>query len=53
MCRVLDMPPLGTVTNREAVIFDGAPPVVAEGPNVEINRRPTVLEKRAGAAASG
>ena len=34
MCRVLDMPPLGAVTNREAVIFDGAPPLVAEGPNV-------------------
>ncbi|MEJ7138782.1 tRNA(His) guanylyltransferase Thg1 family protein [Amphibiibacter pelophylacis] len=28
--RVLAMPPLGTVTNREAVIFDGAKPVVDE-----------------------
>lgn len=26
VCAVLDMPPLGTVTNREAVIFDGAEP---------------------------
>lgn len=32
---VLDMPPLGTVTNREAVIFDGAAPMVAEGPNAD------------------
>lgn len=30
---VLDMPALGTVTNREAVIFDGAPPIVTEGHN--------------------
>lgn len=33
VCSVLDMPPLGAVTNREAVIFDGAPPMLAEGPN--------------------
>lgn len=33
VCRVLDMPPFGTVTNREAVIFDGAAPLVADGPN--------------------
>jgi tRNA(His) guanylyltransferase len=26
VCSVLDMPPLGTVTNREAVIFDGSEP---------------------------
>lgn len=26
VCSVLDMPPLGSVTNREAVIFDGALP---------------------------
>jgi tRNA(His) 5'-end guanylyltransferase len=26
VCTVLDMPPFGTVTNREAVIFDGAEP---------------------------
>ena len=31
MCHALDMPPLGTVTNREAVIFDGACPIVADG----------------------
>jgi tRNA(His) guanylyltransferase len=29
VCSVLDMPPLGMVTNREAVIFDGAPPMLA------------------------
>lgn len=33
VCSALDMPPLGAVTNREAVIFDGAAPMVAEGPN--------------------
>lgn len=27
MCYVLDMPPLGTVSNRESVIFEGAAPV--------------------------
>jgi hypothetical protein len=30
------MPPLGAVTNREAVIFDGAPSMLAEMPNVGI-----------------
>jgi tRNA(His) 5'-end guanylyltransferase len=30
VCTVLDMPPLGTVTNREAVIFDEAPPMTAQ-----------------------
>lgn len=30
MCAVLDMQPFGAVTNREAVIFDGAEPLVAE-----------------------
>ena len=34
VCEVLDLPPLGTVTNREAVIFDGATPTVGEGSNV-------------------
>lgn len=34
VCSVLDMPPLGAVQNREAVIFDGAAPqTLAEGPN--------------------
>jgi tRNA(His) 5'-end guanylyltransferase len=28
VCSVLDMPPLGSLANREAVIFDGAEPVV-------------------------
>lgn len=30
VCSVLDMPPLGAVTNREAVIFDGALPMTAD-----------------------
>jgi tRNA(His) 5'-end guanylyltransferase len=30
VCTVLDMPSLGTVTNREAVIFDGAEPTTAQ-----------------------
>lgn len=30
LCAVLDMQPLGTVANREAVIFDGAGPMSAE-----------------------
>jgi len=34
VCTVLDMPPLGTVTNREAVIFDGAEHEMAQAPNV-------------------
>ena len=34
VCAAMDMPPLGTVTNREEVIFDGAAPMLAEGPNV-------------------
>ena len=33
VCTVLGMPPLGTVTNREAVIFDGAEPATAQAPN--------------------
>jgi tRNA(His) 5'-end guanylyltransferase len=33
VCTVLDMPPLGTVTNREKVIFDGAEPETAQAPN--------------------
>jgi tRNA(His) 5'-end guanylyltransferase len=39
-CAPLDMPPLGTVTNREEVIFDGATPLEAKGPNAELNGRP-------------
>lgn len=34
VCATLDMPPFGTVTNREAVIFDGAAPTVAVMSNV-------------------
>lgn len=34
VCTTLDMPALGTVTNREAVIFDGAAPLVAVMSNV-------------------
>lgn len=34
ICAVLDMPPLGTVTNRAGVIFDGATPLVAVLSNV-------------------
>ena len=30
ICTVLDMSPLVAVTNREAVIFDGAEPVMTE-----------------------
>lgn len=30
VCSALDMPPLGAVMNREAVIFDGAPPLLAK-----------------------
>lgn len=30
VCRPLDLPPFSTVTNREAVIFDGAEPMLAE-----------------------
>lgn len=30
VCTVLDMPPLGSIENREAVIFDGAMPVVRQ-----------------------
>lgn len=37
VCSVLDMPPLGTVTNREAVIFDGVPPMLAEGHNALVS----------------
>ena len=33
VCAALDMPPLGAVTNREAVIFDGAAPIVEAGAN--------------------
>lgn len=33
VCTVLDMPPLGTVTNRESVIFDGVEPATAQAPN--------------------
>ncbi len=33
VCTVLDMPPLGTVSNREAVIFDGEEPETAQAPN--------------------
>jgi len=29
VCVALDMPPLGSLANREAVIFDGAPPIAA------------------------
>lgn len=35
VCAVLDMQPLGTVTNREAVIFDGAEPLVAKRFNAD------------------
>lgn len=38
VCTVLDMPPLGTVANREAVIFDGAEPVSAQAPNAAVER---------------
>lgn len=31
VCSVRELPPLGTITNREAVIFDGAMPTVANG----------------------
>jgi tRNA(His) 5'-end guanylyltransferase len=41
VCSVLDIPPLGTVTNREAVIFDGVPPMLAEGTNVSVEPQPT------------
>jgi tRNA(His) 5'-end guanylyltransferase len=34
VCEVLDLPPLGTITNREDVIFKGAEPITAEAPNV-------------------
>ena len=30
--RELDMPPFGKVTNREAVIFDGAKPITGDAP---------------------
>lgn len=33
VCGILDMPPLGRVTNREAVLFDGATPILDEGSN--------------------
>ena len=36
VCTVLDMPPLGTVTNREAVIFDGAEPATAQASNAVV-----------------
>jgi tRNA(His) guanylyltransferase len=35
VCAVLDMQPLGTVANREAVIFDGAEPLAAERKNAK------------------
>lgn len=48
VCSVLDMPPLGTVTNREDVIFDGAAPMVAEGPNVCLEPTPQAVGSKAG-----
>ncbi len=47
VCAVLDLPPLGTVTNREAVIFDGYSPMVTEGPNVEFSGTPAALSPEA------
>lgn len=38
VCTVLDMPPLGTVENREAVIFNGVEPVTAQAPNAQAER---------------
>jgi hypothetical protein len=38
VCTVLDMPPLGTIANRDAVIFGGAGPVTAQAPNAQVNR---------------
>jgi tRNA(His) 5'-end guanylyltransferase len=35
ICTVLDMPPLGTVTNRVEVIFDGAKPVTLNSEDCE------------------
>lgn len=35
VCAPLDLPPLGMVPNREAVIFDGAIPLLADGPSVK------------------
>jgi hypothetical protein len=32
VCGVTSLPPLGTIVNREAVVFDGATAVVASGP---------------------
>lgn len=40
VCTALDMPPLAAVRNREEVIFDGAPPMVAEGPKGALSGLP-------------
>lgn len=34
-CSILQMPPLGTVVNREAVIFEGAEPVLASAEGIQ------------------
>lgn len=46
VCTVLDLPPLGSVTNREAVIFDGATPILAGGSNVQAEGAAHALSRR-------